>query len=184
MNPEKWVENYADVMYGYAFKILKNEEESNDMVQDTFLSALKNKSGFLGNSSEKTWLFRILQNKILDLLRKRTTTRIQKDVDVYDMYFEKTEDYRNGHGNSLYDPKNWVKNAQDTLEKQELYLILHYCIAKLPEKQAQVMQKKFLNDEKSENICQELNISTSNFWALTHRAKISLRACVEKNWEN
>ena len=41
---------------------------------------------------------------------------------------------------------------------------------------------KYLDGLDSEEICKELNITASNFWVLMHRAKLGLRACLEKNW--
>ena len=42
---------------------------------------------------------------------------------------------------------------------------------------------KYLDDMDSEEICKELNISSSNYWVLLHRAKVQLRSCIEVNWQ-
>jgi RNA polymerase sigma-70 factor (ECF subfamily) len=41
---------------------------------------------------------------------------------------------------------------------------------------------KFLDEKETENICQELEISTTNMWQMMHRAKLKLRQCLEINW--
>jgi RNA polymerase sigma-70 factor (ECF subfamily) len=41
-----------------------------------------------------------------------------------------------------------------------------------------------LSGKKGEEICQELEISTSNYWQIIHRAKLQLRDCVDNNWFN
>jgi len=41
---------------------------------------------------------------------------------------------------------------------------------------------KFLDEKKGEQICQELGLSTTNYWQLIHRAKLQLRDCLEKYW--
>ncbi len=61
LNPEKWVDNYADYLYSYAIARINDEDEARDLVQDTFLSALKARNGFKGEASEKTWLISILK---------------------------------------------------------------------------------------------------------------------------
>jgi RNA polymerase sigma-70 factor (ECF subfamily) len=37
-------------------------------------------------------------------------------------------------------------------------------------------------DKKTEEICQELGISTTNYWQMMHRAKLQLRECIDENW--
>ena len=41
---------------------------------------------------------------------------------------------------------------------------------------------KYIEGLESDDICKELNITASNYWVLIHRAKLQLRACLEKNW--
>lgn len=41
---------------------------------------------------------------------------------------------------------------------------------------------KYLDDMDSDEICKELNITTSNYWVLLHRAKVQLRSFIEVNW--
>ena len=50
-------------------KTIDKKEIAEDLVQDTFVSALNSLKGFKGNSSEKTWMTTILKNKIIDYLR-------------------------------------------------------------------------------------------------------------------
>ena len=54
----------------------------------------------------------------------------------------------------------------------------------LPEKWNAAMKLKYLTEKNGENICQELGITTSNFWQIVHRAKLQLRDCIDKNWHN
>ena len=42
---------------------------------------------------------------------------------------------------------------------------------------------KYIDDCDSEKICKELSITPSNYWVILHRAKVQLRACLEKNWD-
>ena len=56
LNPTNWVTLYADYLLRYAMFRLNDEAQCEDLVQETFLSALKAKDKFKGNSSEKTWL--------------------------------------------------------------------------------------------------------------------------------
>lgn len=79
-------------------------------------------------------------------------------------------------------PRVWKIEELNPLENKELEKILGQCMEKLPALWAAVFSMKYLDDEKSDQICKELNLSPSNYWVIIHRAKLSLRAYLEKNW--
>lgn len=54
----------------------------------------------------------------------------------------------------------------------------------LPEQWNACVKLKYLMQKKGEEICQELDITPTNFWQIMHRAKLNLRDCVETNWFN
>ena len=65
LEPEKWIERYADALFAYTYSRINRQDVAEDLVQDTFFSALKAKDTFQFNSSEKTWLIAILKRKII-----------------------------------------------------------------------------------------------------------------------
>jgi len=67
----KWVEDYTDDLFRWANYKVNNVEVAEDLVQETFLSAVKAVEKFQGKSSPKTWLMAILNNKIIDYHRKK-----------------------------------------------------------------------------------------------------------------
>lgn len=71
LDPDTWVDNYADSLFSYAFFRVQNRSLAEELVQETFVAALVAKDKFKGNSSEKTWFFAILKNKIIDQLRRK-----------------------------------------------------------------------------------------------------------------
>ncbi len=70
LEPDKWVERFADYLFRYAFSRVNDQTVAEDLVQETFLSAWKARERFEGRSTEKTWLSSILKNKIIDHYRK------------------------------------------------------------------------------------------------------------------
>ena len=58
-------------MYSRAFLKVSNAEMAADLVQDTFLAATEKMESFKKDSSPKTWLFSILNNKIINYYRKK-----------------------------------------------------------------------------------------------------------------
>ncbi len=62
---------YRQPAYRVAFRLLGNEPDALDAVQEGFVKALTHLSGFQGRSSFKTWLLRVVSNAALDLGRQR-----------------------------------------------------------------------------------------------------------------
>jgi RNA polymerase sigma-70 factor (ECF subfamily) len=54
-DPRDWVERYGDYLYNYAIVRVMDADVAADLVQETFLSALKSLDRFEGRSSERTW---------------------------------------------------------------------------------------------------------------------------------
>lgn len=65
------VDQYAGLIYRLALKMVSQEEDAEDVLQETFIKAYRNISSFRGQSSISTWLYRIAMNEALMILRKR-----------------------------------------------------------------------------------------------------------------
>jgi RNA polymerase sigma-70 factor (ECF subfamily) len=68
------------------------------------------------------------------------------------------------------------------MEQEELTTVLEACMEKLPKTWGMVFRLKYVEEEDSDKIRKELDLSASNYWVIVHRAKLHLRACLEKNW--
>jgi RNA polymerase sigma-70 factor (TIGR02943 family) len=179
--PTQWVQRYANELYRYALTRVYDQATAEDLVSDTFLAAYRALKSFEQKSSEKTWLYAILKNKIIDFQRKRIKhlehlQPILQKQNRHD-FFEK-----DGHWKTEALPNTWQTSNGEELEKKEFYQTLHSCLSKLPEQQRIVFTLKLMEDKDAEEICEELNISSSNFWVIMHRVKLVLRGCLEKNW--
>ncbi|MET4080329.1 RNA polymerase sigma-70 factor (TIGR02943 family) [Pedobacter sp. UYP30] len=175
-NPKEWVCNYADFLYQFAFSRLNDDELAKDLVQETFLSALEKIGTFKARSSEKTWLTAILKYKIVDVYRSRSSA-MQADNNQ-NKFFEQQD----GHWKVEARPKEFGIEHSTALEDKEFQHILKYCLGKLPKLWHTVFAMKFIDDEQGGDICSKLNITSSNYWVIMHRAKLNLRACLQKNW--
>lgn len=176
--PEVWLDEYGDQLYRFAYSKLKNEETAEDMVQETLLSAVKAFDTFQAKASVKTWLFTILKNKIIDHVRK-TKRRIKenKEVDVND---DKGQFNRAGIW-SVFVP-NWAREPDKVLQDKDFSNTLESCVDKLKDKPKKALMLSINSDFTSEEICNALDISSSNLWVILHRARLQLRECLEKNW--
>lgn len=66
---EKLITEYSDMVYNISFRILHNEQEAEDAMQETFLTIYRNIDKFRGDAKFSTWLYRVATNKALTLLR-------------------------------------------------------------------------------------------------------------------
>lgn len=177
LSPREWVAKYSDELFGFAFMRVSDEETARDLIQDTFLSALKNLESFKGEISEKNWLYLILKNKIIDYYRKNSKAQNVRigGEDNEDEFFDEFGHWKK---ESLPNPFNQTINNQQ--HSFEFYEILEKCKRKLNEIQLNLFSMKFLDEMESEEICKELEISSSNYWVLIHRIKLKIRKCIEK----
>ena len=181
LNPNKWVDLYADALYSYALPRVNDAAVAEDLVQETFLSAWKAREGFKGEASEKSWLFTILKNKIIDYYRKKAKDIVQPlaDKDPSDRFFDEAE-----HWTPDDKPADWGIDYSASLDNKDFYRVLEACKNKLQQIQQSVFVMKYMEDLDAAEICKALGITASNYWVLIHRAKLQLRTCLEKNWIN
>lgn len=180
VDPGSWVAEYGDYLFNYAIARVHNSAVAEDMVQETFLAAVKAVKSFEGRSTVKTWLTSILKRKIIDHYRKNS--RMKEDKVLDDVNFFQKEGILKGHWEDDHLPNMWHKKADQDLETQEFHETLQGCLSKLPERMSAVFTLKEMEEYTTEEICKELDITPSNLWVLIHRAKLRLRECIEKNW--
>jgi len=178
LNPNKWVELHADYLYNYTIGRINNQDTAKDIVQDTFFAALKAQNNFKGQASERTWLISILKRKIIDHYRKINSVKGKAEVK---MNFYSDGD-REGEWIEERVPSNWNSEIEKVIENTELSEAIEKCIDKLPEKYAIVFRMKTIQEFDTEEICKELEITSSNLWVIIHRARTQLRKCMEQSW--
>ena len=178
LQPERWVSLYADYLYNYTISRVNDHELAKDLVQETFFSGIKGKDNFRGQASEKTWLTSILKRKIIDHYRKINSEKGKSEVRM--RFYEDGEK----KGSWIEDrvPQSWDNGAGKCMENEELKTILEMCIDYLPEKYRIVFLMKTRQHYETEEICNELGITSSNLWVIIHRARLQLRECIEQNW--
>lgn len=176
-----WFTRYYSYLFNFSMARVKDRQKAEDMVQDTFLKALKKREQFQGSSSEKTWLTAILKNNIYDAQRREsklvTESQIVSSEISEDDFFDDHGSWKEGER-----PAMWQSEQIDGLEQKELAGTLEKCIGVLPENWAFIFKLKFMDDEESEVICERMDITNQNFWTIIHRAKLKLRSCLKNFW--
>lgn len=180
ISAEEWVDLFGDDLYSYALKFISQTDVAENLVQETFLAALKSQALFAGKSSQKTWLIGILKNKIIDYFRSKYKEIPVSQLIEEDATIEGFFDSQTGHLNQ--EPKPWELNPTELLENKEFWSSFNDCLSHLPEKTAQAFSLREIEAMDSKEICKVLGISPTNLWILLHRARIQLRQCLETNW--
>jgi len=178
LQPDKWVDLHADYLYRYAASRISDDEMAKDLVQETFFSALKAMGNFQGKASERTWLTSIIKRKVIDYYRKINSIKGQAEVKV--SFYENGD--REGDWIEERVPQQWGDEADAALESEELQKVIDWCIENLPNKYALVFKMKSIQKMETEEICNDLDISTSNLWVMIHRARTQLQKCLTDNW--
>lgn len=184
-NPEMWVDQHGDALYRYALLRLRDSQRAEDAVQETFLAALKAQNSFGGQSSERTWLIGILKHKIIDHFRK--TSREVPAVFEGESGAEDEEQFRVtgewiGHWKKETAPQEWGAGPDALMQSKDFWEILQACLNHMPQRMAQAFTLREIDEMTTEEICETLQITTSNFWVLIHRARLHLRRCLETKY--
>ncbi len=86
---------HLDALYNFAYHLTYNEEDSNDLVQETFLKAYRFIDSYIKGTNAKAWLFKILKNAFINEYRKRSKQPIKVDYEEIKDYHD-TDDPRQG----------------------------------------------------------------------------------------
>ena len=179
------MDEHGDYLFKYALVRLRDPIRAEDMVQETFLAALKGGQSFAGRSAEKSWLVGILKNKICDFFRKAS-----RETSFTDMEFYSDEEsdrfipdglFKDGWIHEL-GPLEWSSDPGSALDSQAFWKTFHECSSKMPKNVATVFTLREVDGVESKEICNILGISESNLWVMLHRARMALRRCLETNW--
>ncbi len=187
-NPEKWVEKYADDLFAWAFQRTGNRAVAEDLVQETFLTALAGIENLNSENSEKTWLYSILRIKVIGyfhevLLKFKTTEGLFDDEDQTRQFRRLFFD-ESGKWKKAQKPVNWHSEDEDLPNDGEFMSILKMCLKLLPEQSRGAVTLRFMDERNTSEICADLDITPSELWATLQRAKLQLRGCIEENWLN
>lgn len=179
-----WLTEHGDYLYRYALLKLRDEAAAEDMVQETLLAALPAWERFTGQSSVRTWLTGILKHKILDLFRARAKepqyTPFSDDPVTELAALEQALFDATGHWVSP--PQKWA-DPEACLDQRRFWEAFMRCLEGLAPLHARVFHLREMEGYGTEEICNELDISSTNCWVVLHRARLGLQQCLKTNYE-
>ena len=178
-DPATWVDQHGDFLFRVAVARLGNRAVAEDLVQETFLAALRAEKNFSGRSAERTWFIGILKHKIVDHLRRQGRER---PVSAVTSSGEMGEEPFDQNGWWQVEPANWSGNPIDVLEKKEFWEAFRHCLENLPHRLRTVFSLREVDGLPTDEVCEALEVTPGNLGVLLYRARMGLRRCLEINW--
>jgi RNA polymerase sigma-70 factor (ECF subfamily) len=160
------VDAYSGPLYRVALKMLGNASDAEDALQNTFLKAFQHVDTFEGRSSLSTWLYRIVSNEALMMLRKR-----RPEINFADSTVEE-EDERN------YDPvqfTDWCCLPEEEYLSAEARKAMDRAVEHLPETLRIVFVLRDIEDLSIQETSQVLGLSETAVKTRLLRARLRLR---------
>ena len=156
------VKNYEQTVYNFSFKICRDKEKAENIMQETFLSMVKSLHQFDGNSKLSTWLYRIVANHCLMQARK-----------VKNKSFVSLDDEDN-----LYEDKytaDWSNIPYKSVENDEMKMILDNAIMKLSPEYRMVFLFRDVEVLSTEETAEVMELSIPAVKSRLHRSRAFLR---------
>ena len=156
------VRKYQKRLYWHIQKMLINHEDTNDVLQDTFMKIWKGLINFRRDSELYTWLYRIATNETLTFLKQKKRKFFLPIVDVEKELSENLE-------------------SDEFFNGDEIQLKLQKAILTLPEKQRLVFNMKYFDEMKYEKMSNILETSVGALKASYHIAKKKIEKYLEED---
>jgi len=145
------ISNYKERLYWHIRKIVLNHDDTDDVLQNSFIKIWNGLDSFRGESSLFTWLYRIATNESITFLNQRKRKMMSSLTDGNEFLVENLE------SDTYFDGDEWQ-------------MLLQKAIAILPEKQRLVFNMKYFDEIKYEEMSEILGTSVGALKASYHHA--------------
>ena len=161
------VKDNEQTVYNFSFKVCRDRNKAEHIMQETFFSMIKSLHQFDGNSKLSTWLYRIVSNHCFILARKdktRTFVSIDNDDELYEDKYT----------------ADWSSIPNQNLENEELKRILDESIDKLSPEYRFVFLLRDVEGLSTEETAELTELSVPAVKSRLHRARAFLRKELNK----
>ncbi len=160
------VEKYEQRVYNLARKMMRNQQDAEDVLQETFISVFRHLDEFQGDAAFATWLYRIATNASLMKLRGRKTPPLSLDEPV------ESDD---GDGAMPREIVDWSFTPEEALLSTEVRAQMDAAVEALPESMRAVFVLRDIEGLSVQETADVLGISVPNVKTRLHRARLMLR---------
>jgi RNA polymerase sigma-70 factor (ECF subfamily) len=154
---------YERTVFSLAMALLRNPQEAEDVVQESFLKALRNLHAFRAEARFSTWLVSIALNEARSSLRRR---RAFESLD---------DDSDENHRIAPELLRDWREVPSEVLERLEIRKLLMEAVTELPMIYREVFMLREIEELSISESAQALSISVASVKVRLHRARIMLQ---------
>jgi RNA polymerase sigma-70 factor, ECF subfamily len=172
---ELLVRNEGPRMLSVTRRILKDDDEAREAVQEAFVSAFRARAQFHAESRISTWLHRIAVNAALSRLRSRRRRPEESLDDLLPRFMP------NGHHVEQF--TSWTEPADITISRQQTAEQVREAIDSLPETFRTVLMLRDIEGLSSQETASMLNISPNAVKLRLHRARMALRTLLAPHFQ-
>ena len=166
---EALVRRYGDYLYGVARRVAGSEAEAQDAVQDSFINVLRHIGDFQGQSSLKTWLYRLTVNATLTRLR---AARRRQEISI-DELAPPLEGVRE-------EPEwNFSESPEASSAREDVRAAVRACIDRLPDNYRIVLVLRDVEGKDTREVAELLGETEGNVKVRLHRARAALKKLLE-----
>ena len=148
------VKRYKDMVYTVVYRIIRNNEDAEEIAQDVFIKAYQNLKQFREKSRFSTWLYRIAYNMAISKLRKRKVQTI--DINAY--------------GNEFVENEN-IPGLDDRISEKRQKEIIKTILEELPPEESTLITLYYNDNRNTEEISKITGLSISNVKVKLHRIR-------------
>ena len=166
------VSTYSERIYNLALRILRNREDAEDVLQETFLTVLQKLVTFDGRSNFFTWIYRIATNASLMKLRKKKLVFAE---------LPENPDMGPRHEEQLF--VDWSQDPLINIQNKEIKNIIEIAIGQISEIYRTVFILRDIEQLSIKDTSKILNISEENVKIRLRRARLFLRDKISEYYE-
>ena len=160
------VNQYKDLVFTLAYKMLKNKEEAEEVSQDTFIKTFNSINKFKGDSKFSTWIYKITYNTCLDRLKKG-----KKDNNV--VYIEDFNEHQ----------VKTIENILENIDEKERNQKIQECLQLLPSEEAFLLTLYYFDDQSIEEIAKVIDCNANNVKIKLYRGRKKLASILKEQLE-
>lgn len=160
------VDQYKDLVFTLALRMLKNREEAEEVSQDTFIKVYKSLKNFKGDSKFSTWIYKVTYNTCLDRLKKNKRQQQEVSIDEFTEKHVKT-----------------IDNALEIMVEAERLQAIQDCINLLPSEDGFLLTLYYFEDQSLAEISKIVGISANHVKVKLYRSRQKLASILKERLE-
>lgn len=160
------VDQYKDLVFTLALRMLKNREEAEEVSQDTFIKVFKYLKKFKGDSKFSTWIYKVAYNTCLDRLKKNKRQQQEVTIDEFTEKHVRT-----------------IDNALENMVEEERLKAIQDCINLLPSEEGFMLTLYYFEEQSLTEISNIIGISANHVKVKLFRSRQKLAVILTQRLE-